>query len=628
MTWTLLRKELRQHWLGLVALFVAGAFCILLIVGTTVARGAKGSPFEGLRLFVMLLSLAGGLVLNHRLVVLEYQAKTQLFLEALPVARWRMLAVKYGLGLVVMFLLTGMGFSIACLLALTHGGLTPKFVAILAARSLASVWLVQSFCFLMGLTGRYRLALYLVMLLGCALIGEHNALEFKHFGPLELLDSRFPYEREIIPWQALGVTCALSLLFTLLAAVLSLVREGSIAELLAEKMSHREKVVLAAFLCGLVFASSTLSEKIKKAPFDLQHAAVAQAPGLQVKVASGAGQDDPEALRLARHVAKELSAMREYLGMAELPPLFIVRRRDLDSDRFERGELPKSEGIHVQANFTSREWRDEPFIAWLVSEVLAVASHDRKKLESQRWVLDGFGAFWAGRDHLEAELSRDHAMALRALYGVEHGFAPADLRNWLRFRERVGPGIAEGVAWSGLKTLARRQGAERCQKFLRAVLGTKESMDFRALFTAASWQQRLREQAGETPEAFFAQWQEELAAARPALAAELAALPHLDGQVTIVPLSADSRKIRFRLNLTPAPPAEMRYSFLYQQLPAFDEEPDPKSLQREQNNYAQSPEAELPETYSRGQRLYWTLAVDVPVLGCQVVSGYHRQEIQ
>jgi uncharacterized Fe-S cluster-containing radical SAM superfamily enzyme len=82
------------------------------------------------------------------------------------------------------------------------------------------------------------------------------------------------------------------------------------------------------------------------------------------------------------------------------------------------------------------------------------------------------------------------------------------------------------------------------------------------------------------------------------------------------------------LRLTPAPAAELRYSILYQQLPAFDEEPDVKSLQREQNHYTQSPEADLPQTYSRGQRLYWTLAVDVPALGCQVISGYNRQEIQ
>jgi uncharacterized Fe-S cluster-containing radical SAM superfamily enzyme len=101
----------------------------------------------------------------------------------------------------------------------------------------------------------------------------------------------------------------------------------------------------------------------------------------------------------------------------------------------------------------------------------------------------------------------------------------------------------------------------------------------------------------------------------------------LNGQVTVLPLSADSRKLRFRAIIDPPPKSEVRYSFLYQRLAVFDEEISTKSLQREQNNYAQSPEAELPETYSRGQRLCWTVALDLPALGCQVTSGFNRQEI-
>src|SRR5882724_461675 len=347
MTRALLRKELRQHWLGLLAVIAAGVVSNLLIIATTVAKGGSETPFEGLRLFVILMGALGALVLNHRLVVNEYQARTQLFLEALPVARWRMVAVKYGLGLGTMLLLVGMSFTIACLLAWRHEGLTPRFALILAARSISAAWFAQSFCFLMGLTGRYRLALYLTMFLGCAVVAEHKALEFTRFGPVALLDSRFAYEREDIPWQALGVTWELILVFTLLAAGLSLVREGSVAALLAEKMSHREKVLIAALICGLMFAAATLSEKIKKAPFDLQNAAAAHESGVNVKVASGTGKDDPESVRLARYVATELAAMREYLGMKELPPVFIVRRRDLDANRYERGELAKSEGVHV-----------------------------------------------------------------------------------------------------------------------------------------------------------------------------------------------------------------------------------------------------------------------------------------
>jgi hypothetical protein len=170
--------------------------------------------------------------------------------------------------------------------------------------------------------------------------------------------------------------------------------------------------------------------------------------------------------------------------------------------------LAKSEGVHVHANFTAKDWQDEPFLAWLVPELLTEASNGRTKLESKRWVLDGFGLFWVSRAHPEAALARDHALALRSLYGVEHGFDPDDLRRWLSFRDRVGEDIAAGVAWSGLKTLARREGPDHARAFLKAVLGTRESKDFRVLLKRTSWQKSLREQAGESPEGFFRQWQE------------------------------------------------------------------------------------------------------------------------
>ncbi len=627
MTWTLLQKELRQHWLALLAVLAASAISDLFIIAATAAKGGSETPLDGLRIFLMLIGSVSALVINHRLVVVEYQSKTQLFLEGLPVPRWRMVALKYGLASVTIFLVVGMSFAIACFLSWRHEGMTPRFLQIIALRSFSIAWFLQSLCFLMGLTGRYRLALYLTILLCFAFLAEEKALEFRHFGPFALLDSHFAYEREEIPWQALNATWGLSLIFTFFAAGLTLVREGSVAALLAEKMSHREKVLIAAIICGLLFATSTLSEKAKKSPFDLKNAAEARAQGVSVKVASGAGENDPGSVRLANHVATELGAMREFLGMKELPFIFVVRRQDLDANRFERGELAKSEGVHVHANFTSKDWEDPQFLAWLIPEVLIVASHERAKLESRRWVLDGFGWFWVKRGHPEAGLTNDRALALRALYGVEHGFSLADLDGWLSFRERIGEDIAAGVAWSGLVTLARREGAESCQKFLQKILGSKQSKDFRALFSKAPWPQVLREQTRTSPQTFFQQWREELASAHLLFGEELAQLPRLRGKVNFMPVSASSRKVKFRIIVDPVPVSDVRYSFLYQQVTGFNEELSAKSFQREQNSYLHSPKAELPGTYSREQRLCWTVALYVPALGCQVISGFNRDQI-
>lgn len=627
MTWTLLRKELSQHWLALLLLLAGAMVGDLLLVGISLAKGGADSPFEGLRIFLWTISTLGALVLNHRLVVLEYQARTQLFLEGLPLARWRMVGVKYLLGLVVLLVLASGAITVAGLLSARHNALAIRQVAILVTRSLSIVWLVHSLCFLMGLLGRYRLALYVALAIGLGMLQEHKMVDLLHWGPTVLLDERFPYEREDFPWNALGLTWGLSLALTGLAFGLSLTREGSVAALLSEKMQHREKVFIAALLAGLLCAASILSEKTKKTPFDLLNAATEQRPGVVVKVISS-GKNDFKARQLAKYIADELTAARDYLGASAFPPVFVNSRRDLDANRYERGELKDSEGVLVRANFRAADWRDADLLAWLLREVLITSSNERARLESRRWVLDGFGLFWTGRDHFEAPLVRDEPLALRALYGTDKRFSEQDLREWLSFKESVGDDIAGGVAWSGLKTLSQRQGPEKCRKFLQAMLGDSEPKDVRATLHTRSWQTILREQTGQSAQDFLAQWVQELGTARQVLGRKLENLPRLDGQVTFVRSSADSRTVRFRLKITPPPGPTARYAFLYFPVGAYDEEVPPNSIRQEQHLYADSQDGELPGSYARGGRIYWTLSLPVPELGCPVISGWRREEIR
>jgi hypothetical protein len=628
MTWTLLRKELRQHWWAFLIIGAASALGFLMILGTTAAQGQAGTPFAGLRLFVILIGTLAALVLCHRLVAIEYQAKTQLFLETLPMSRWRMVTTKYCLGLAVIALIVSLAFGLACLLVWHHQLLSLRFTAILASRVFSVVWLIYSFCFLMGLMGRYRLAIYIGLFFSAVMLAQSTALNISRFGPFALLDQTFAYESEVFPWKDLRMTCLLGLACSLLAFGLSLCRESSVATLLAEKMSHREKIFVAVLLLGLVWAGSMLDEKGRKIPFDLHGATAEQCDGVLVKVASPAGENDPGARRLARRVATELAAIREYLGLERLPSVFITSRRDLDTNRFERGELERSEGVHIQANFNAKDWRDDPFLTWLVREVLIVATDSRVKLESKRWVLDGFAPFWSSHRHAQAPLEDDKALALRALYGIENGFTSQDLQSWLAFNERVGDDIAAGVAWSGLKSLARHQGEKRCRRFIQSVLASKDPKDIRVVLMAEPLDKLLRQHAGEGLQEFFKQWQNDLAAIRPALAEDLAKLPRLQGQVKSLPLSANSRKVRFRASIEPIPAADARYSFLYHRLPAFDDEVSPKSIERVQNNCVQRPEDELPGTFSRGTRLYSTFSIEVPALGCTVISGWRREELR
>jgi hypothetical protein len=629
----LVLKEVRQHWMALLTLATLSLLGCALVVGLNLVQGMGGSVFEGLRIFALVLMPLSAVVLCHRLVVVEYQAKTQLFLEGLPVSRGRMVAVKYLLGLAVLALILGVALAATGATAWQREALTPRAAGFIATRVLSAAWCVYNFFFLMGFLGRYRWALYIAAVLAAVSIHEQTDVQFDRFGPLVLLDERLPYERDRLPWEALQATWALGGGCLLLAFGLGLTREGSVAALLAEKMSHREKVFLAALLVGLLSAVTVLSEKKRKAPFDLQEAVSAARPGVAVKVASNEPEDDPDARRLAEYVAEELEAAREYLGLQRLPPVFITRRSDVDAHRYERGELDEAEGVHVQANLEAAGWNREHFLAWLLRETLIVGSSGRLKQEPKLWLLDGFPLFWTRRPNAVAPLAQDRVPALRALYGLEGGLnvvSRRDLARWLSFREKVGEDIAAAVAWSGLRTLARRQGPERCQALLRSVLGTAVPQDIRALWSESSrpMDRLLREKAGVEFAEFLAAWQEELASARAELEADLAALPKVRGEVTFVPLSTESRQVRFRVQIDRPPAAEVRYALLYHALAPFDEEVSPSDLQREQRRYPREAEGDLPESYMRGARLYWTFTLDVPALGCPVISGWRREEIR
>jgi hypothetical protein len=245
------------------------------------------------------------------------------------------------------------------------------------------------------------------------------------------------------------------------------------------------------------------------------------------------------------------------------------------------------------------------------------------------WVLDGFSLFWQTRQ-LDASWLDEQPLVMRALYGTSPGFTEQDLRNWHRFRERVGSDIASAVAWSGLVTLARSQGPERAQAFVGAVLAANTPKDFRALLHRRknSVERLLERECGLTVSEFFSQWQRELARAREPLAAELEAIPVLVGHVEYVPLSSESRKVVYRLRMTPDIEWDGYYSFLYYNLPPFDQELDPQLVRRESSLYRTSRGGELPGSYLGGTRFSWTFAAEIPALGCRVISGWKREEIR
>ena len=625
MTVALIIKELRQHWLAfLLATGLTGVGTVVLAASTAFQNA--GSTFDTLQRFLSSFFVIMTLVICNRLVVVEYQSKTQLFLEGLPISRVRMILVKYLFGFFLLMTMVTVVFASVTLLCMRNEQLTLRFVLIVAACTYSYSWCVYSCFFVMGFFGRYRIPMYLLTILGVFALDTLTTLELARFGPFALLNFRFGYERVDWPLQALLVTLLLATTFVFLTFVLSSFREGTIATLLAEKMSHREKMLVTIILFGFLISVSVFDEKITKQPFDLPDGLVARVDDVTVKVSVGASPEKERGRRLAQLMAGELASLKAYLQIRELPPIFIVQRRDMDADRYERGVLEGAEGLLVRTNFLNDEWQRERFQSWLVRELLILASAERVKLEPNMWVLDGFSLYWTCRDSDSTPV--DYAkLELRAAYGSKLGFSADNAANWLTYRERVGADIASAVAWHGLISLRRMKGEAACRAFLQAMLDCGVPGDVRGVWH--EWQNPLSElivRETELPyEKFVALWSGDLRTLELARENDLALVPKMAGTVSFKSISATTRVVHFEFTSDPAP---SRFTFLHAKLTPFDEEVPASAIHREELQYDNDRRSDLPGTYARGTRFYATFAVRVERLGCEIISGWTRKEMR
>ncbi len=636
-------KELAHHGPAVLWL-AAGTLAGFPILAFVAAKEEAGSVFEGVGRFLGYLMPLLAAVLCHRLVVLEYQARTQLFLEGLPVSRGRMVAVKYLFGLGALWGLALLAFVLALLVQTGSEPLDARLLAIMLTRALGWTWCILSFFFLMGFLGRCRGPAFLLVWLAIDLVCRLKEIRLREFGPFVLVDSHFAYERDVLPWGSLGQAALLGALVVGLTAGLVRLREGSVAALLGERMSRRERGFFAALAGSLLVLLVALPDRKEPMAVEAGSNAKTARVGAAVVKVSCAETFAPAADRLALRAAQELASAHAYLGLTNVLPVFITLRPDLVASRFENDDQDRQDCVQVSANFSASDWREEDFIAWLLRETLLVQSRGRAELERKLWVLDGFPYFWLAKSGraLPSPAARNRVLTLRTLYGTREGLTQRDLETWLRFRERVGPELAGTVAGSGLAVLERRQGVERCRDFLRRVLTVAPPKDFRAALHELRFPPaRLLElEAGVTLDEFVQAWQAELDAARGPWHAELAALPVVRGEVRFAPLTAGSDPprpgqergatlvVHYTATASPPPPEGVQWLFLHSRLTVLDRAIAADEVRRAESVHGVSAKGELPQVVSRGGRFGWTVSLDVPALDCAVISGWRREEVR
>lgn len=510
----LLSKELRQHAFTLAFLFLVLVGGLAFIGGNSSLRRAGGGGFEAVHLLLYSFVPLACLVLGQVLIATEFRQKTQLFLEGLPLPRWRMLAVKFTLGLAVVSVSIAAALFVAWHRARGSEAMTPRFATLLALKSAGWVWFFYTLCFVHSFLGRYRVPFGVALFFGwLALSGA--GVRIAAFGPFALVDQRFAYEREVLPVAALVVTAGVGFGLACLGFALGLVRDATVASLLAEKMSSREKVFMTFLTVAVAMVGAYLFDHYKNAT-PVQMPGATEARHGVVLVLASAAVDAPTRAesaaleRVAKGVAEELGALADYLGCKTFPPIFIVHRRDLAGGEWSSGDLKPSQGVLMRANLTDAGFDELTLHNWLVRETLLAHTSGLAGRERHAWVLDGITEWWPRREHgIDSNWMSPARKAMPADFSARH------LAAWLTLRRDAGENPARALAATGLAILAQRHGADALQRYLSAMYARAEPHDFRGWFSDVlrPARGRLRAATGVDEETFVAEWRAALLAA-------------------------------------------------------------------------------------------------------------------
>ena len=399
---------------------------------------------------------------------------------------------------------------------------------------------------------------------------------------------------------------------------LVLYRDGTLAELFSQRMSHREKVFIACVFVGLFAVISMMGEAKQREPFALHEAradpreGVGRPGGLGRGLPAGAG---PGAGGTARGGAARLS---EYLGLERLPAVAVLPIRELDADVFQRAKLEKADGVVVRANLAAPDFDPRAFEAFLFREVLIQVSEGVVLREERQWLLDGFTTWWAHRSRQEERL------AMRAAVASREGF---DSRAWLTTRERFGPCLSGALAARGVQALhaqprgarvprtdAAHPGAATRNRTLGTLAGAAAGL------AAARAGRILRGGAA-------AAWSEALHEDRETHAKELERLAGMTPSLALVAESAETFRLEHTLRAEDGRALPARYALLHHKLKPFENEVAAHELSR-QDTVPSADGARLPLGLARGDQWLFVVQVESETLGCPIRLLAERREIR
>jgi hypothetical protein len=399
--------------------------------------------------------------------------------------------------------------------------MTPRFVAVLVLKSAAWVWFLYALFFAHAFLGRYRVVFGLAIFFAFVAL-KNMGVRIEAFGPFALIDSRFAFERHVLPWDALAVTVGAGIGLAGLGFALGLVRDATVASLLAEKMSSREKVFITFLTITSLMLTAYLFEHYKTTTPVRMPGSIEARRGI-VQVFASAAVDAPTAQetaalqRVAPRAAEELNALAEYLGCTSFPNIFIVHRRDF-TDQYA-ATYESAESVIARGNFAAEKYSEPEFHRHLVYAALEARTSALTGRERNAWIFAGLMRWWPWRN--EAASGPVHASwRENARLIMPADFSPKHLAAWHSLRDSGGShggNRTEALAALGLEVLAQRHGEDARRRFLSATFGPARPKDFRGWFgdVVRGKLRGLRATAGVSEKTFVEEWRAAVAAAPP-----------------------------------------------------------------------------------------------------------------
>ena len=482
----LFQKELKQHGTWFLILGIMTWFIVMVISFGTNVEGTGAGEFTGTAMGLWIMIPICGLLISHYLITTEYQTKTQLFLQGLPLPRWRMIVIK----LLLAFGLINI-YAIGCILLgwLRSAGsepVTPRFLGILLASSTGWASFVMGFFVVIGFLGRYRTVVLVAVVLALFIIGFSTSIPLGEFPPFALISvRRFGLERDAWPVHDIGMTWMFVGIWLVIAFALGMIKEGSIASMLGEKMSYREKLLLGGGVTMSFFLISNLIDTPPAKPFDVPGAIEEEWDGVRVFISpEETGKEIDLEVGIASRLARRLARERDWLQIPkeEFPKIYIIEKSDIEEvERIEWENIPNENVVLMYAGYRQKEFTENRLLSWTLSQVLQKNSLKRVSHEDRWWIVCGLEGLWELEKASEEEIENRVATAVKAV--KKHGLKLENIMGWSKYQDDVEWRAADAVAWMGMKHLQETLGRETVQRLAhRTVTKRFTRVDGRAVF--------------------------------------------------------------------------------------------------------------------------------------------------